>query len=130
MARQGGGHNGHMVVQTSIATILEFPSGRPREPWVPRHARQPTVDDFEFYWLNPIQPLWNLTGRPPPALWPSYCYGPQRAGRQAWVIYGEGRMRPGSVSSPSAIERYGTDAKPFEGSDEITADCPASKREI
>jgi len=66
MARQGGGHNGHMVVQTSIATILEFPSGRPREPWVPRHARQPTVDDFEFYWLNPIQPLWNLTGRPPP----------------------------------------------------------------
>jgi hypothetical protein len=68
-----------MVARTSIATILHFPSGRPCEPWVPRQARQSTVDDIEFYWLKPIQHLCN--------------YGPPWAGREAWVTYGGGRIR-------------------------------------
>ena len=76
------GHNGHMVARTSIATILHFPRRRPREPWVPRQARQSTVDDIEFYWL-----------KPPLTLWPCDCYGPPWAGRETWVTYGGGRTR-------------------------------------
>lgn len=86
------GHNGHVVARTSIATILHFPRRRPREPWVPRQARQSAVDDIEFYWLKPIQHLCNPTCRPL-TLWPCDCYGPPWAGREAWVTYGDGRTR-------------------------------------
>jgi hypothetical protein len=64
--------------------VLEFPSGRPGEPWVPRHARQCTVEDVEFYWLKLIQHLCNVTCRPL-TLWSSDRYGPRWAGREAWV---------------------------------------------
>jgi hypothetical protein len=78
--------------QTSIATILEFPTPRVRATWVPAHARPCTVDDVEFYYLKLIQHLCNVTCRPL-TLWPSDRYGPQWAGREAWVTYGDGRTR-------------------------------------
>jgi hypothetical protein len=86
------GQNVRMDAQTSIATILEFPTARSREPWVPRHARPCTVDDIEFYSLTLIQHLVNVTCRPV-TLWPSDRYGPRWAGREAWVTYGDGRTR-------------------------------------
>src|SRR6516165_9656227 len=81
-----------MEAQTSIATILEFPGTRPRDPWVPPHARPCTVDDVEFYSLKLIQHLCNVTCRPV-TLWPSDRYGPRWAGREAWVTCGDGRTR-------------------------------------
>jgi uncharacterized protein YjiS (DUF1127 family) len=45
--------------QTSVATILEFPSTRTRTSWVPRRARPCAVDDVEFYSLKLIQHLCN-----------------------------------------------------------------------
>jgi hypothetical protein len=78
--------------QTSIATILEFPSARARAPWVPRHTRPCTVDDVEFYYLKLIQHLCHVTCRPL-TLWPSDCYGPRWAAREAWVTHGDGRTR-------------------------------------
>ena len=81
-----------MPAQTKIATILEFPTARSREPWVPRHARPGTVDDIEFYSLRLIQHLCNVTCRPI-TLWPSDRCGPKWAGREAWVTCGDGRSR-------------------------------------
>jgi hypothetical protein len=78
--------------QTSIATILEFPTTRSRGTWVPPHARPCTVDDVEFYSLKLIQQLCNVTCRPV-TLWPSDRYGPRWAGQDAWVTYGDGRSR-------------------------------------
>jgi hypothetical protein len=72
--------------------ILEFPAARPRDPWVPRHARQCTVDDIEFYSLKLIWHLRNVTCRPL-TLWPSDCYGARWAGPEAWATYGDGRTR-------------------------------------
>jgi len=85
-------HDGRMEAQISIATILEFPTARLREPWVPRHASPCTVDDVEFYSLKLIRHLCNVTCRPV-TLWPSDRYGPTWAGREAWVTYGDGRSR-------------------------------------
>jgi hypothetical protein len=84
--------NVRVDAQTSIATILEFPTPRVRAAWVPPHARPCTVDDVEFYYLKLIQHLCNVTCRPL-TLWPSDRYGPQWAGREAWVTYGDGRTR-------------------------------------
>jgi hypothetical protein len=67
--------------QISIATILEFPDARSREPWVPRHTRPCTVDEVEFYSLKLIQHLCNVTCRPV-TLWPSDRYGPRWAGQR------------------------------------------------
>jgi hypothetical protein len=64
------GQNVRVDAQTSIATILEFPSTRTREPWVPQHARPCTVDNIEFYSLKLIQHLCNVTCRSV-TLWPS-----------------------------------------------------------
>ena len=64
------GQNARMEAQTSIATILEFPTVRSREPWVPPHARPRTVDDIEFYSLKLIQHLCNVACLPL-TLWPS-----------------------------------------------------------
>ena len=80
------------MAQTSIATILEFPTPRVRAAWVPPHASPCTVDDVEFYYLKLIQHLCNVTCRPL-TLWPSDRYGPRWAGREAWVTYGDGRTR-------------------------------------
>ena len=71
---------------------IGIPQRRPREPWVLRRARQSAVDDNEFYWPKLIQHLCNVTCRPL-TLWPSDCYGPRWAGREAWVTYGDGRTR-------------------------------------
>ena len=84
--------NVRVDAQTSIATILEFPTPRVRAAWVPPHARPCTVDDVEFYYLKLIQHLCNVTCRPL-TLWPSDRYGPRWAGREAWVTYGDGRTR-------------------------------------
>ena len=81
-----------MDAQTSIATILEFPTASVRAPWVPPHARPCTVDDVEFYSLKLIQHLCNVTCRPV-TLWPSDRYGVRWAGREAWVTCGDGRTR-------------------------------------
>jgi len=81
-----------MDTQTSIATILEFPGEKPRDPWVPRHARPCTVDDIEFQSLKLIQHLCNVTCRPL-TLWPSDRYGSRWAGPEAWVTHGDGRTR-------------------------------------
>ena len=78
--------------QTSIATILEFPTPSVRVAWVPPHARPCTVDDVEFYYLKLIQHLCNVTCRPL-TLWPSDRYGPRWAGREVWVTCGDGRTR-------------------------------------
>jgi hypothetical protein len=86
------GQNVRMEAQTSIATILEFPVTRSREPWVPRHARPCTVDDVESYSLKLIQHLCNVTCRPV-TFWPSDRYGQRWAGREAWVTCGQGRTR-------------------------------------
>ena len=75
--------NVRVDAQTSIATILEFPTPRVRAAWVPPHARPCTVDDVEFYYLKLIQHLCNVTCRPL-TLWPSDRYGPRWAGREAW----------------------------------------------
>ena len=84
--------NARVDAQTSIATILEFPTPRVRAAWVPAHARPCTVDDVEFHYLKLIQHLCNVTCRPL-TLWPSDRYGPRWAGREAWVTYGDGRTR-------------------------------------
>src|SRR6516165_10717815 len=84
--------NVRVDAQTSTATILEFPTPRVSATWVPEHARPCTVDDVEFYYLKLIQHLCNVTCRPL-TLWPSDRYGPQWAGREAWVTYGDGRTR-------------------------------------
>jgi hypothetical protein len=84
--------NGRVDAQTSIATILEFPTPRVRVARVPAHARPCTVDDVEFYYLKLIQHLCNVTCRPL-TLWPSDRYGPRWAGREAWVTCGDGRTR-------------------------------------
>jgi hypothetical protein len=78
-----------MEAQTSIATILEFPSASSRGPWEPRHVRQCTVDDIEFYSLKLVRHLCNVSCRPL-TLWPSDRYGPRWAGREAWVTCGDG----------------------------------------
>jgi hypothetical protein len=67
--------NVRVGAQTSIATILEFPTPEVRAAWVPPHARPCTVDDVEFYYLKLIQHLCNVTCRPL-TLWPSDRYGP------------------------------------------------------
>jgi hypothetical protein len=84
--------NVRVDAQTSIATILEFPTRSVRAAWVPPHARPCTVDDVEFYCLKLIQHLCNVTCRPL-TLWPSDRYGPRWAGREAWVTCGDGRTR-------------------------------------
>ena len=84
--------NVRVDAQTSIATILEFPTPRVRAAWVPPHARPCTVDDVEFYYLELIQHLCNVACRPL-TLWPSDRYGPRWAGREAWVTCGDGRTR-------------------------------------
>src|ERR1700747_1819679 len=88
-----------MEAQTSIATMLEFPSARSRGPWEPRHVRQCTVDDIEFYSFKLIRHLCNVTCRPL-TLWPSDCYGTRWAGPEAWVTYADGRTRevPGNAA--------------------------------
>jgi hypothetical protein len=96
------GHNGCMGTQTSIATILEFHGGRPREPWVPPHARPCTVDDVEFYSLRLIQHLCNVTCRPL-TLWPSDRYGLRWAGRESWVAYGDGRTAAKGSTPPMTL---------------------------
>jgi hypothetical protein len=92
-----------MDTQTPIATILEFPTARSRDPWVPRHARPCTVDDVEFYSLKLIQHLCNVTCRPV-TLWPSDRYGAKWAAREAWVTCGDGRTRevPANAAEESA----------------------------
>jgi hypothetical protein len=87
-----GCHNGYIEAQTSIATVLEFPTARVRGLWVPPPTRPCAVDDVEFYSLKLIQHLCNVTCRPL-TLWPSDRYGPRWAGREAWVTYGNGRTR-------------------------------------
>jgi len=67
---------------------VEFPSPTVRA--APPHARSCTVDDVEFYYLKLIEHLCNVTRRPL-TLWPSNCFGPRWAGREAWVTYGDGR---------------------------------------
>jgi hypothetical protein len=43
--------NARMPTQISIATILEFPAARPRDPWVPRHARRAQFrNDVTSWW--------------------------------------------------------------------------------
>ena len=97
------GHNGRMGTQTSIATILELPGPRVRDPWVPRHTRPCTVDDVEFYSLKLIRHLCNVTCRPL-TLWPSDCYGPWWAGPEAWVTHGDGR----TTEVPANVARGST----------------------
>src|SRR5215472_16738962 len=92
-----------MEAQTSIATILEFPGTRSRDPWVPRHARSCTVDDIEFHSLKLIQHLCDVTCRPL-TLWPSDCYGSRWAGSEGWVTCGDGRTR----EVPADAERGST----------------------
>jgi len=46
-----------MDAQTSIATILEFPATRMRDPWVPSHARPYTVEGIEFHSLKLIEAM-------------------------------------------------------------------------
>src|SRR6516164_2841706 len=91
-----------MEAQTSIATILEFPSTRPRHPCDPRRLRRCTVEDIEFYSLKLIRHLCDVTCRPL-TLWPSDRYGPRWAGREAWVTCGDGRAGevPGNAAKGS-----------------------------
>jgi len=66
-----------MKIQTSIATILEFP--RTRDPSGARHIRQCTVDDIEFHSLKPIRHVCNVI---PKLLTPAIrCYRPSAAAR-------------------------------------------------
>jgi hypothetical protein len=91
--------NVRVDAQTSIATILEFPTPRVRAAWVPPHARPCAVDDVEVYYLKLIQHLCNVTCRPL-TLWPSDRYGPRWAGREVWVTYGDGRTREMPADAP------------------------------
>jgi hypothetical protein len=65
--------NVRVDAKTSIAIILEFPTSKARAAWAPPHARPCSVDDVEFYYLNLIQHLCNVTCRPL-TLWPCDCY--------------------------------------------------------
>jgi hypothetical protein len=44
-----------MTHQTTVATILEFPTRA--ESWIPPHARQCTADDIEFHTPRLLQHL-------------------------------------------------------------------------
>jgi hypothetical protein len=79
-----------MTHQTTVATILEFPTVA--EAWIPPHARRCTADDIEFDSLKLLQHLANASCKPV-TLWPSQSYGPRWAGRDAWVTHGDGLTR-------------------------------------
>jgi hypothetical protein len=79
-----------MAHQTTVATILEFPTVE--EAWIPPHARRCTADDIEFDSLKLLQHLANASCKPV-TLWPSQNYGPRWAGRDAWVTHGDGLTR-------------------------------------
>ena len=46
-----------MHAQTSIATKLEFPATKMRDPWVPSPARPYTVEGIEFHSLKLIEAM-------------------------------------------------------------------------
>jgi hypothetical protein len=128
-----------MDTQTSIATILEFPSEKPRDPGVPRHARPCTVDDIEFQSLKLIQHLCDVTCRPL-TLWPSDRYGSRWAGPEAWVTHGDGRTRerPANAAKKSTplmtllprnhhariVKHYPRDGTPFA----MAGYCPENNK--
>lgn len=69
-----------MAHQTTVATILEFPTVA--ESWIPPHASQCTADDIEFHSLRLLQHSANASCKPV-TLWPSQNCGPRWAGRDA-----------------------------------------------
>jgi hypothetical protein len=90
-AMSGGGGGAAGGGGTGISSA-EFPGTGSRDLWVRRRARPCTTNDIEFHSLKLTQHLCNATCRPL-TLWPSDCYAPCWAGREAWVTYGDGRTR-------------------------------------